>query len=209
MSEASDLELQYVGELQSGNHSNFGEYLKICRGPLLAFILKNMSDQLRARVEAEDLFQEVCASAFQNVSEIDFAGKQPFGWLCELARRKIVDTQRRYSADKRAAHAEVGIFGGQGDQTGLVNMLVASITSPSAAFSRQQKEFRLLDAMEQLSAEQKQVLQLRYGQGLSSKEIATEIGKSDGATRVLLTRSLKKLEQLVRDADQPPEESNA
>ena len=184
-------------QLQAGDCSQLGEYLRLCRAPLLSFILKNMSDALQKRVEAEDLYQEVCSAAIQNAEAIDFQGKQPFGWLCELARRKIVDCQRRHNADKRAAHAEVGIFGARGESTGLVNMLVASITSPSAAFSRQQKQHQLVSAMQQLTDEQQRVLQLRYGQGLSSKEIAAELGKSDGATRVLLTRSLKKLEQLV------------
>jgi RNA polymerase sigma-70 factor (ECF subfamily) len=79
-------------------------------------------------------------------------------------------------------------------------MLVASITSPSAAFSRKQKEFKLVEALNQLNEEQQNVLQMRYGQGLPSKEIASKIGKSDGATRVLITRSLKKLEGILEQA---------
>ena len=39
---------------------------------------------------------------------------------------------------------------------------------------------------------------LRYVEGLPSKEIASRLQKSDGATRVLLTRSLAKLQELLR-----------
>ena len=41
------------------------------------------------------------------------------------------------------------------------------------------------------------MLDLRYAKGKSTKEISKEIGKSDGATRVLLTRSLKKLKEIM------------
>ena len=194
---------QLIEAIRGGDAKSLAIYLQRCRIPLLSFIVKNMSDALRIKIEAEDIFQEVSAYAVQNVAEIDFEDHDPFGWFCEIARRRIVDAQRKFAAQKRAAHREVGIFGrGSGnDQTGLVNLLVASITSPSAAFSRQQKEFRLLQALEKLSAEQQDVLKLRYGQGLPSKEIASQIGKSDGATRVLITRSLKKLEGILEQQE--------
>ena len=38
--------------------------------------------------------------------------------------------------------------GGDTGQAGLINMLVASMTSPSQAFSRDQKEFQLLQAIQ-------------------------------------------------------------
>ena len=190
---------QLINSIRDGDSKSVAIYLQRCRVPLLSFIVKNMSDALRRKIEADDIFQEIGSYAVQNVGEIDFAQHDPFGWFCEIARRRIVDAQRKFTAQKRNVQKEVGIFGrgSSNDQTGLVNLLVASITSPSAAFSRQQKEFRLLAAMGKLSDEQQEVLKLRYGQGMASKEIASQIGKSDGATRVLITRSLKKLEGLL------------
>ena len=197
---------ELIEAVRQGDPDAVARYLNQCRSPLLSFILKNMSDDLRRRVDAEDIYQEVCTYAVQNVGEVDFSDLDPFGWFCEIARRRIIDTQRKFSAKKRAAHNEVGIFGsGSSDQTGIVNLLIASITSPSAAFSRQQKEFKLVQALQKLSDEQQEVLQLRYGQGMPSKEIASQIGKSDGATRVLITRSLKKLENILDSEDSNPE----
>jgi RNA polymerase sigma-70 factor (ECF subfamily) len=40
-------------------------------------------------------------------------------------------------------------------------------------------------------------LRLRYIEGLPSKDIAERLGKSDGAVRVMLTRSLSKLHDLL------------
>ena len=103
-------------------------------------------------------------------------------------------------ADKRALHREVPLAGGaDASQAGFMQMLVASITSPSSAFSRDQREFRLQQAIEQLPEESREALRMRYVESLPSKEIAQRLGKSDGAVRVLLTRSLKKLQPILED----------
>ena len=38
---------------------------------------------------------------------------------------------------------------------------------------------------------------MRYVENLPSKEIAQRLGKTDGAVRVMLTRSLSKLQELL------------
>jgi RNA polymerase sigma-70 factor (ECF subfamily) len=38
---------------------------------------------------------------------------------------------------------------------------------------------------------------MRYVEGLPSKEIAQKLGRTDGAVRVLLTRSLQKLQDIL------------
>ncbi len=189
---------QWIARINAGDQQAMAEYIQFRRHDLLAVILNRMGPALRQRIEAEDIFQEVAATAVASMNELDFSDQGPFGWLCEIVQRKIVDADRRFSAQKRSAHPEVGIHAGP-DQTrvGIANLLVASITSPSQAFSRQQKEFVLLQALNQLPEDQRQVLHMRYSDGRATRDIAREIGKTDGATRVLLTRALQKLRQLV------------
>jgi RNA polymerase sigma-70 factor (ECF subfamily) len=71
------------------------------------------------------------------------------------------------------------------------------MTTASKAFSRNQKEIRLLAALEELPEENREALRLRYLEGLPSKEIAQRLGKTDGAVRVMLTRSLSRLQQIL------------
>ncbi len=185
--------------IKNGDADSLIQYLELRRGDLLSVILSKMGPALQKKVEAEDIYQEICASAVRSADQIQFTQAGPFNWFCELADRRIVDEQRKFASLKRDSSRERGIHGKGDDDIGLVNLLVASITSPSRAFSRQQKEFHLLEAMEQLPDLQKQVLDLRYSQGKSSKQIAERIGKSDGATRVLLTRALKSLKKLLNE----------
>ena len=79
-----------------------------------------------------------------------------------------------------------------------MNLLVNSMTTPSAAFSREQREFRLQQAVARLPPLAQDLIRLRYGDGLPTKEIAERLGKSDGSIRVSLSRTLKQLAEELR-----------
>ena len=74
------------------------------------------------------------------------------------------------------------------------------MTSPSAAFSRNERELKVAAAIGQLGDEAQTALRLRDLQSLPTKEIADQLGKTDGAIRVLLTRSLQRL-QIIMERD--------
>jgi RNA polymerase sigma-70 factor (ECF subfamily) len=57
----------------------------------------------------------------------------------------------------------------------------------------------LHEALAMLPAAHREALRWRYVDGLPTKEIAKRLGKSDGAVRVLLTRLLQRLQQLLAD----------
>jgi RNA polymerase sigma-70 factor (ECF subfamily) len=169
---------------------------------LLAFIDRRLGSALRRKVEIEDLYQEVSAEALRSLGEVDLENRDPFNWLCQVVERKIIDAHRRFfGSQKRDAAREVSINAPGGSTSssrpGLINLLVASMTSASQAFSRDQKQIRLLKALDELPEEHREALRLRYLEGMPSKEIAQKLGKSDGAIRVILTRSLAKLQQIL------------
>lgn len=176
------------------------EFLDERRLPLLAFIGRQVGPALRRKIEPEDIFQEVSIDCLRSLPDVDLSERDPFGWLCQVAERRIIDAHRHFvGAQKRAASREqpLDVAPDRTGQGGLVDLLVVSMTSPSAAFSRNQREYKLMAALDQLPEDGRQALRMRYVQGMPSKEIAEELGKSDGAVRVLLTRSLKRLQDLL------------
>lgn len=186
--------------VRAGDTAALAEFLEQRRNQLLAFIHRSLGDGLKRKVEAEDIFQEVSADCLRSLQEVEFGDRDPFNWLCQVAERRIIDAHRRFfGAQKRAANREVGLGspGGDTQQAGLIDMLRVSMTSPSAAFSRDQREFKLQAAIENLPEENREALRLRYVEGLPSKEVAQRLGKSDGAVRVMLTRTLKKLQEML------------
>lgn len=197
MSDQDDVLIQRI---RGGDQEAFLEFVESKRQALLAFIERNQSDALKRKVEAQDILQEVTLGAVNSFDTMDLSERDPFSWLCQLAERRIIDAHRKFvGAQKRSAKKEVGLGapGGDDEKGGLIDVLVASMTSPSKAFSRGQREFRMLEALDDLPEEGRIALQMRYVQGLPSKEIAEHLGKTDGAVRVLLTRSLGKLQKIL------------
>jgi RNA polymerase sigma-70 factor (ECF subfamily) len=197
---STDHEALLLARVKAGDQGAMAEFLDQRRPQLLAFIHKNLSDAMRRKVDPEDLAQEVHMECVRALPDVEIGERDPFNWACQVAERKIIDAHRHYfGAQKRDAAREMplGSPGGDTCQAGLINMLVASMTSPSQAFSRDQKEFRLLQAIQSLPQENQDALRLRYVQNLPSKEIARTLGKSDVSVRVMLSRSLNKLRDML------------
>lgn len=195
-----DEDQELLARLRSGDTEALARFVEARRPQLLAYIDRQLSAQMKRKVEPEDLLQEVSAEAVRSLKEMDLSERDPFGWLCHVAQRRIVDAHRRYfGAQKRDAGREIslGTPGADTSRAPLLDLLVASMTTASEAFSRNEKQLRMLDALSGMPAEQREVLRLRYVEGLPSKEIAQRLGKSDGAVRVMLTRSLAKLQSLL------------
>jgi RNA polymerase sigma-70 factor (ECF subfamily) len=177
-----------------------GQFIAGRRPQLLAYIRKHLGTALSQKVEADDVLQEVSLEALRRAGELADTDRDPFGWLCQIAEFRLIDIHRRYfGAQMRAAGREVGLDapGNDTQRTPFLNLLVASITSASQAFSRDQKEMQLQHVLATLPDESREALRLRYVDGLPTKDIAERMGKSDGAVRVLLTRSLNKLQTLM------------
>lgn len=175
-------------------------FLQSHRPQLMAFIERQLGTALRRKVESDDVFQETSAEAVRALPTAELGDREPFSWLCQIAERRIIDMHRRFfGAQKRDAGREVPL-GSSGTDThpaGLINLLVATLTTPSQAFSRNAREEKLTAALDKLPAEQREALRLRYVESLPSRQIAERLGKSDAAVRVMLTRSLKKLHTLL------------
>lgn len=189
-----------IASLGSGDVEALGELLRLRRRELLGYIESRLGAALRRKVDADDILQETSAKAIESFAAIDFRQHDPFGWLCQLAERRIVDAHRRYfGAQKRAAGREVSLAGPNSDtsRAGVIDLLAASMTSASEAFSRDQKQMRIAAALDALPVDVREALRLRYVEGLPSKEIALRLGKSDGAVRVMLSRGVQRLQEFL------------
>ena len=187
-----------IARVRDSDPEAMAELVQVYAPRLRVFIQRQMSPQLQTKVDPDDILQEVSVTCVRSMGEIDLTDWEPFDWVCQVARRRVMDAGRKFfGAEKRDIRREVAINAKPDASHALAGILAASITSPSAAFSRDQRELRLQAAIEQLPAESRQALQMRYIDSLPTKEIAEKLGKTDGAVRVMLTRSIKKLEKLL------------
>ena len=196
-----DEELQSLTDrLAAGDAAAMSRYVEMQQGKLLAFIERRMGAALRRKVEPDDVWQEVAIEAVRGAESMDLSQRDPFSWLCQLSERRIIDAHRRFfSSQKRAADREVSINAPvRGEESSdLINLLVASMTTASQRFARSQREKALMEAIDELPDVQREALRLRYLEGLPSKEVAEQLGKTDGAVRVMLTRAMNKLQTIL------------
>lgn len=184
------------------NADELAAYIESRRSQLLGYIHNNLGPALRRKLEPEDILQEVVVSALATPDQFAVSGRDPFRLLCQLAEQRIIDAHRHHvAAQKRSADREVSIErpADANQAFGFIDLLIASMTSPSQAFSRDQKEMRLQWAVSNLPEEQREALRLRYVEGLPTRDVAERLGKTDGAIRVLLSRTLAKLQEVLAE----------
>ncbi|QDT00336.1 sigma-70 family RNA polymerase sigma factor [Adhaeretor mobilis] len=189
-----------IEQIRLGDSAAMAEYVERKRAQLLAFIQSRIGGPLRKKIEPEDILQDASLEAVKSLDKIDLSERDPINWVFQICERKIIDAHRRhFASQKRDASREAVLPEGSQGGGGIANLLIASMTTPSEAFSRDQRQLRMLAALDTLPEEQREALRLRYLVGLPSKEIAAKMGKSDGAMRVMLSRSLAKLQDMLVD----------
>ena len=62
---------------------------------------------------------------------------------------------------------------------------------------------RVLEALGSLADARREALIMRFALGMDNREIARALGRSDGATKVLIHRAIRQLEGLVADEEPP------
>jgi RNA polymerase sigma-70 factor (ECF subfamily) len=153
--------------------SRFAELYEANFERVYAYIVK----RVRERHIAEDLTSDVFHKALAHLPNFDWRGI-PFGaWLLRIASNVVTDQWRRSAKEVLVDNPpEVSV-----EASAEVNL---------QDIDDRARLFRMVD---QLPAEQRRVIGMRFAEGKSIREIATEIGKTEGAVKQLQYRGLEAL----------------
>ena len=133
-----------------------------------AFVARRVRD----RDLAEDLTADVFYKALEALPRFDWRGV-PFGvWLFRIAANRVADHWK--SAAKNAG--QMGVE-----------------PATEAEFERACLCARLFEMVDDLPKEQQRVVQLRFAEGRSIREIATQLEKTEGAIKQLQYRAVQAL----------------
>ncbi len=135
-----------------------------------------------SREDAEDLLLEVFLAALERVGFAVLSVKEQEAWLWSVARNKTVDHYRR-AARRPGVRLEVV----------LDDLYERDEYAPEHVILRREEYARLRTYIERLPEIQQEVLRLRFANDMRCAEIATILQKSEGAVRMLLSRTLKLL----------------
>ena len=144
---------------------------------------------LRARTSSDDAAADLAALTFERA----LAGLDRFrpagggfpAWLLRIARNAAIDAARRDRGTRSLD--ELPPLGHP-----------AAADDPEAAALRAAELDELRRHVHRLGEPAAEALALRYGAGLSAREIGAVIGKSEAATQKLLSRALEALREVYR-----------
>jgi RNA polymerase sigma-70 factor, ECF subfamily len=161
---------------------------------LRAFVRLRMGKVIRAKESASDIVQSVCREVIQGVDRFRYGGEVGFRhWLYKTAIRKLANRQEFYSAAKRDARREVAACNSEADLLACY----ATLHSPSEAAVAGEALLRLEAAFDRLPESFRDVIVMSRIVGLSRKEVALEMGRTENAVGNLLHRALAELADIV------------
>lgn len=132
---------------------------------------------------AEDITQQVFAKLLVKISAYEQRAVPFAAWLLRISRNCAIDQVRRNRT-----------------------ICVEEVVKVEEAYDETGKELRseISDALLELSHNQRHVLVMRHFIGLSPREIATQIGKSEGAVHTLHHRARRRLrDELIKRSSAP------
>ena len=135
--------------------------------------------------EAEDITEQVFLKMLEAISSFRWQGSSFGSWLFRIAHNQVVDHIRH-----RARRPQVSL-----DPVGA---LLSSDSDDPHRWA-EQSDFRdhLRESIMQLTELQAQVINLKFGAGLSNAEIAAVMRRTEGAVKALQYSALQNLNKLM------------
>ncbi len=131
-----------------------------------AFVVR----RVRERQDAEDVTAQVFSEALANLQKFEWRGVPFVAWLYRIASNAIADHYKKRSRETQIDDKE--------------------IAKETADIDERASLFRSID---RLPPDQRRVIVMRFTEGKSIREIATETNKSEGAVKQLQWRAVQAL----------------
>ena len=171
MSQATESEERLLVEAAQKDPSRFAELYEQNFHRVYAYVARRVRD----RAETQELTSHVFHQALANLGKFKWRGAPFAAWLYRIAANAIADQARRKQRE--------------------TNEQPEKATESSTAIDLEAVERRalLFQAVETLPDDQRRVIVLRFAEEKSIREIAGELGRSEGAIKQLQFRGLENL----------------
>ncbi len=165
---------------------------------LHAYVQRRIPRRHQDVLSVDDVLQEVWIAASQRMPP-DL--RDPGNWLTAVANSKLVDALRTVEAVKRGGgKAVLSTQAPRASLDDLVTRLCTGGRTPSRELSSREARGAVRAALAELSPEHREVICLRYLEGLGHDEIARVTQRSRSAVNSLLFRALRELHQKMGPA---------
>lgn len=173
-----------IARAKSGDETAFEELYDEYFTQLYRYVLIRVGSS----DDADDIVQLIFLKFYKNLENWHDQGYLPSAYLYSIARSVIADHFRKVGRtgkkiEKSEEYLEILADTSQSLQSGVIV---------------QEEINQLYLAIKKLPQNYQEALLLRYSENLQSKEIAEIIGKSDVATRKLLSRAVSALSEVLQ-----------
>lgn len=185
--------LQLAERAAAGDRGAIEALLERNLPELRAYVRLRAGAIVRAHEAHSDIVQSTCREVLEHFDRFRFPSESAFRqWLFTTALRKLVNRRDYYLAEKRDAMREVALDDPSAGAEALLACYQSFATPSRAAMLREEVE-RIERAFETLSEDHREVITLAKVVGLSRAEIGEQMGRSEAAVKMLLSRALAEL----------------
>lgn len=173
-----------ISKAKKGNQTAFSFLLDNFWGDVYNYQLK----RTKSENDAEDIAMQTFAKAFDKIDTFDdtYVFKT---WLIAISKNVHIDLLRKKKVSITAETTK--------EQEEKVYLVVDENPTPEDKIIREQNLAKLLRDIKQLKPKYQEVIQLRYFQELSYKEIASQINEPINNVKVKLLRAKKLLAAII------------
>jgi len=171
---------QLLERAAGGDYEAFGQVYTIYLDRIYRYVFHQLNDKMAA----EDLTEETFVKAWRAMGAFRGGTLSFSAWLYRIAHNQVIDHFRA-----RQPHVSL-------DSEALGNAeIVDNIVDPEQEAERNLMQQEVLELVSYLPPDQKQLIILKFIEGLDNQEIEEITGKSQGAIRVMQMRALAALRQ--------------
>ena len=203
--ESSSTEIgMMIDQAREGDLTRLGQLLQLYRNYLSVLASSQLDRRLKPRVSPSDIVQETMLKAHRAFPE--FRGnseRELLVWLRQILVNNLATfVEQHLMTAKRDLRREVSMerIGAALEHSTmqLAALLPAGGNSPSMSVQRREDAVLLANRIAQLPEDYGEVLMLRNLKGLAFSEVATVMGRSEAASRMLWLRAIQRLRDIYR-----------
>jgi RNA polymerase sigma-70 factor (ECF subfamily) len=147
---------------------------------------------VKATDEAEDLLQEIFLQIWNKASLFAVERGSAYTWIVTIARRKAIDRLRSKDMINKGVSLD-------NDDNFFAIPDAAYTANPLSATINSEYESLMREGLEQLSVDQRTVIELSYYEGYTQEQIATQLGAPLGTVKTRMRQGLLKLRDYLKD----------
>lgn len=191
MAEATD---QLLTKALAGDQRALIALLEEIGPQVRARIATKISPTWRTLVDEDDVMQVTYLEAVMRLQSFTNGGVPQFvGWLTRMAENNLIDAIRSLEAGRRPAPSKQIKRSRDESSTALLNLLGATMTTPSKVAAKGEAGTLLDQALRTLPPDYEKVLRMYDLEGQEIAEVAKALGRSEGAVFMLRARALDRL----------------